>query len=102
MTVKSEVWLGAAMRPPVSCTSLALMLTYLTTTIRQDTVLYNSNMQLKRFVMMAYCFTQQIKTVAQTINKCNLPDKNYCDTSLSHYILTHWFNFFQKLCVNDW
>ena len=40
--------------------------------------------------------------IAQTINKCNLPDKNYCDTSLSNNTVTHWFNFFQTLCVNDW
>ena len=73
-----------------------------TPTIRQDTVLYNSNMQLKRFVMMAYCFTQQNKTVAQTINECNLPDENYSDNSLSPDTVNRWFNYFRKLCLNDW
>ena len=76
MTVESEVWPGAAMRPPLSFNRLVLVLTSLTTTIRLDTVLYNYNMQLKRFVMMAYCFTQQIKTVAQTINECSFRTKN--------------------------
>ena len=75
MTVAFEVWPGAATRPPLSFNRLALMLTSLTTTIRQDTVLYNYKMQLKRFVMMAYCFTQQIKTVAQTINECSFRTK---------------------------
>ena len=33
------------------------------TTIRQTTILYNSNMQLKGFEVLAYCFTQRNKTI---------------------------------------
>ena len=51
----------------------------LSTSIRYGTVLYNSNMQLNRFVMMVYCFTERNKTYAQTINECCLPSEDYKD-----------------------
>ena len=51
---------------------------------------------------MAYCFTQQKKTVAKIFKECILPDENNIDTLLSHNTVSLGFNYFRKLCVNDW
>jgi transposase-like protein len=74
----------------------------LTTSIRYGTVLYNSNMQLNRFVMMIYCFTERNKTYAQTINECCLPSEDYRDCSMSPSSVNKWFTYLRSLCCKDW
>ena len=74
----------------------------LTTTIRHDTVLYQSNMPYDRFIMMAYCFTQRNVSYAQVINECCLPNENYQDKSMSKATVNRWFTYFRHLCCMDW
>ena len=75
-----------------------------TTTIRHDTVLYQSNLPLNRFIMLVYCFTERNKTYSQVINECcrMQPNENYADNSMSTATVNRWFTYFRHLCCIDW
>ena len=52
------------------------------TSCRYGTVLYQSKMKIKNWVLLAYCFTERHRTHASTVNEVSLPKEGYVDRTL--------------------
>ena len=87
--------------PPISVGRLVLMLTTVMTSCRYGTVLYQSKMKIKNWVLLAYCFTERHQAHASTVNEASLPQEGYVDRTLSTRTILRWFRYFRMLCRDD-
>ena len=71
------------------------------TSCRYGTVLYQSKMKIKNWVLLAYCFTERHRTHASTVNEASLPQEGYVDRTLSTRTILRWFRYFRMLCRDD-
>jgi hypothetical protein len=53
------------------------------TSMKYGTLLYQSNIKLMSFILLAYCFTERNRNHSQTSNDASLPQENYMDRTLS-------------------
>ena len=71
------------------------------TSCRYGSVLYQSKMKIKNWVLLAYCFTERHRTHASTVNEASLPQEGYVDRTLSTRTILRWFRYFRMLCRDD-
>ena len=72
------------------------------TSMKYGTILYQSNIKLMSFILLAYCFTERNRNHSQTSNEASLPQENYTDRTLSSTTIRRWYNFFTWICVKDY
>ena len=71
------------------------------TSILHNTVLSNSNMKLREFVLLMYQFCGHHKTYETVIKETHLPQPGYKETYLCGNTINKWFSYFRYLCMED-
>ena len=74
---------------------------YVKTPLRHNTVLYNSNTKLERFVLLMWNFCEQSKTYNQICNDVCIPSEGYKDDFMSHETINKWNKYFRYICCID-
>ena len=65
------------------------------TSRRYGTVLYQSKMKIKNWVLLAHCFTERHRTLASIANEASFPQEGYMDRTLSTRTINRWFGYFR-------
>ena len=59
------------------------------------TVLYQSKMKIKNWVLLAHCFTERHRTLASIANEASFLQEGYMDRTLSTRTINRWFGYFR-------
>ena len=71
------------------------------TSILHNSVLSNSNIKLREFVLLMYQFCGHNKTYETVTKETHLPQPGYKETHLSGHTINKWFSYFRYLCMED-